>query len=125
MSFIKFLVVGGAATLIQYVLLVGLVELTVINVVILSGVSYAVSAVFNYLVNYYFTFKSVASHRVATIKFLLVAGCGLLLNTFAVYVMVEIQNMHYLVSQVLATTVVLLWNFSIHKYWTYNTGQVK
>lgn len=125
MKFIKFIGVGGVATAIQYILLVLLVELTSTNIVLLSAFSFLVSAVFNYLMNYYFTFESDAKHGVATIKFALVASCGLLLNTAIMHLMVEMQNIHYIVSQVSATIVVLFWNFFIHKYWTYNTGQLK
>jgi len=124
-NFIKFVGVGGVATAIQYGLLIILVELTNANVVMLSAISFVVSAIFNYLMNYYFTFESDAKHGVASAKFTLVATCGLLLNTLIMHLMIEIQQFHYLLSQATATIVVLLWNFFIHKYWTYQTGQLK
>ncbi len=125
MNFIKFIGVGGIATAIQYVLLILLVEVTSASVVLLSAIAFTVSAIFNYLMNYYFTFESDAKHGVASIKFVVVASCGLMFNTGIMHLMVEIQNIHYLVSQITATIVVLFWNFFIHKYWTYNTGQLK
>jgi putative flippase GtrA len=125
MKFAKFLMVGGAATLIQYGLLIVFVERLMIEAVIASASSYALSSIFNYLMNYYFTFSSGADHGKSSIKFAVVAIIGLALNTCTMYLFVNMLNIHYVLSQVVATGVVLFWNYFVHKNWTYKTVKGK
>lgn len=117
--FIKFLGVGGVATLIQYGLLILLVEKLAVDTVQASAASYAISAVFNYLMNYYFTFSSAASHKLAAARFAVVVVIGLGINSALMYALTEHLKLHYLIAQVSATVVVLMWNFLAHRFWTY------
>jgi len=123
MRFIKFLGVGGTATALQYGLLILLVEANLAPAVIASGISYAVSSVLNYLLNYYFTFNSDAHHHRALLKFIAVACVGLSINTSLIYILIEQISIHYLIAQALATLTVLLWNYFAHKHWTYKAVQ--
>ena len=115
----KFIGVGGAATLFQYSLLIIFVELDLLTPVPASVVSFALSSLLNYLLNYYFTFQSNANHNIAMIRFFLVASIGLIMNASIMYLLVEYLDFHYIISQLAATVTVLFWNFIIHKKWTY------
>ena len=117
----KFIGVGGAATLFQYSLLIIFVELDLLNPVPASVISFALSSLLNYLLNYYFTFQSNANHNIAMIRFFLVASIGLIMNASIMYLLVEHLDFHYVVSQLAATVIVLFWNFIIHKKWTYKS----
>lgn len=119
LHFGKFLGVGGAATLLQYALLLTMVELFALKSVLASSVSYVISALFNYILNYRFTFQSTADHKTALLRFSVVAACGLGINSLIMYFLTEIFTLYYLLAQVVATLVVLVWNFSAHRYWTY------
>lgn len=121
MKFIKFLGVGGLATAVQYGILILLVETDLAIAVVASSVGYIVSGVLNYVLNYYYTFQSVAKHHSAAIKFILVMTIGLGINSGMVYLLTEIVGIYYLVAQVLATIAVLLWNFTAHLFWTYKS----
>ena len=116
---IKFLGVGAIATGIQYVLLILFVEFDLLEPVASSALSYSISAVFNYFANYYITFTSDAKHRVAAVKFVVIASLGLALNTGMMYIMVALFDVQYLLAQVITTCIVLVWNFLSHKYWTF------
>lgn len=121
MKFIKFLGVGGLATAIQYGILILLVETNLALPVVASSIGYLVSSIANYLLNYYFTFSSSASHSLAIVKFLVVALIGLLINSLLIYVMTEMISIYYIIAQIVATLAVLIWNFFAHKYWTYKS----
>lgn len=121
MKFIKFLGVGGAATLIQYGILIALVENFQASAVIGSTIGYVVSGVFNYTLNYYFTFLSQARHSLAAARFLIVALVGLALNSSLVFLLADILAVYYLAAQIAATVVVVIWNFLAHKHWTYRS----
>ncbi len=118
MEIVKFLIVGGSATALQYGLLIVFVQFAGLSPVVATSIAYAISSVYNYLLNYYATFKSDASHRTAATKFSAVAGSGLLINAGIIAALTKL-GAHYLVAQVVATLVILVWNFVVHKYWTY------
>lgn len=119
MKFIKFLGVGGTATAIQYGILVLLVEANLAVPVVASAIGYIISSAANYALNYYFTFSSTARHHVAIAKFIAVASAGLAINSALLYLMTEIASFYYLLAQLVATGAVMLWNFFIHRHWTY------
>ena len=118
MEIVKFLIVGGSATALQYGLLIVFVQFAGLSPVVATSIAYAISSVYNYLLNYYATFKNDGSHRTAATKFLAVAGSGLLINAGIIAALTKL-GAHYLVAQVVATLVILVWNFVVHKYWTY------
>jgi putative flippase GtrA len=116
---IKFLLAGGIATLVQYAALVLLVELADMNPVLASVLGYAIGAVVNYLLNYYFTFLSEGKHFQTALKFSVVVVSALSLNALIMYICTELLQIYYLIGQVIATLMVLVWNFFAHKLWTY------
>ncbi|MFT5294380.1 MAG: putative flippase GtrA [Colwellia sp.] len=126
MYLLKFLGVGGIATIVQYIIFVILIELLKIDIVLASAIGYTISSIFNYLLNYYFTFTSKVKHHVAMVKFALIVLIGLSLNSFIIHVLVDMLNMHYLLSQIITTGIVLIFNFVAHKFWTYkeNIGNI-
>ena len=114
---IKFLVVGGTATVLQFALLVVLVETTSLGKVASSAMSYVLSAMYNYLANYYLTFQSSRSHWLAFPRFCLVVLVGATVNTavFAVF----LRALPYVAAQVIAIAAALVSNYLLHKYWIY------
>lgn len=121
MYFIKFLGIGAIATIIQYVIFITLVEFTSLAVVLASALGYGISSIFNYLMNYHYTFSSDAKHKVASLKFTLVALVGLSLNSILMYLLVGLFEVHYIISQIIVTGVILVINFFAHKLWTFQT----
>lgn len=119
---VRFLGVGTIATLLQYLILIALVEFLGISAVAASATGFAISAVFNYSANYYFTFASQEKHRVAGLKFALVASLGLVLNTLSMYLLVDLFALQYLIAQILSTGLVLVWNFFANRHWTYKVS---
>jgi len=118
-QFLRFATVGGIATAIHYLILVALVHVASMNAVWASTVGFIVSAVCNYSLNYRFTFRSNVDHRRAVVKFFIVAGVGLVLNSFTMLIASGYLRVHYLLAQVLATGLVLLWNFAGNRLWTF------
>ena len=127
---IKFLMIGGAATLLQFFLLAVFVELHWLSATPASATSYAVSAIFNYLANYYFTFASTHNHSQTFPKFAVTAAIGVALNTALFKIaLVSLQNYllvnsnlldsAYLFAQLFATLLTLIVNFLLHKFWIY------
>lgn len=117
--FSKFFSVGAISTVLQYIVLMLLVELLSVDAVIASSIGYIAGAVFNYAANYYLTFKSNASHVGALIKFSVVVTGGLLINYGLMLLLVDYFAWPYLIGQVIATGIVFFYNFFAHRSWTY------
>jgi len=118
-QFLLFAGVGAIGTLGHYTTLIVLVQFWAVDPVFASSLGFVVGAIINYILNYHFTFQSDKRHAEALTKFLIVATIGAGINGFIMYIGVENTNINYLVVQIFATGVVLLWNFIVNKLWTF------
>ncbi len=119
----SFLGVGALSTLLQYFILVICVEFVGLSAVAGSAIGFAISAVFNYLLNYHFTFRSDNAHAVAASRFALVASVGLAINTGLMALLVHYTRLPYIVSQVFSTAIVLVWNFFGNALWSFASAR--
>jgi putative flippase GtrA len=118
--FPHFAFVGAVSTGIQYLILSSLVILARADPVAASAIGFVMAAAANYLLNYRFTFRSTQPHGPALLKFITLASIGLLLNS-AIMQLLARGALHYLLAQVVATGVVLLWNFFGNACWTFRS----
>jgi putative flippase GtrA len=117
--FARFLLVGGLCTALQYLILVAGVRGFGLSATLSSTLGYVASTAVNYYLNHRFTFASESLHRHALPRFLLIVCCGLALNAAVTFVGTSIYGLHYIVAQMLATCVTLLWNFLANSRWTF------
>ncbi|GAB2528418.1 GtrA family protein [Microbulbifer agarilyticus] len=113
----SFILVGGIATAVQYLLLIALVELFGVFAVAASAVAYGGAALVSYLLNFHVTFSGRAGHRQALPRFIAVVIIGLGVNTLSFTVLLVF--LPYLFAQVGATLVTLVSNYLLHQYWIY------
>lgn len=118
-QFMYFAAVGAVGTVGQYLTLMALVETHMLKPVPASVIGFAVGAVINYFLNYHLTFSSDKPHIEAMSKFFTVAIIGAVINTALMYVGNNLLQLYYLLPQVFATGLVLLWNFLANKLWTF------
>ena len=118
-QFLMFAGVGAIGTIGHYTVLIVLVQFWAVDPVVASTVGFVVGAIINYILNYHFTFQSDKQHTEALTKFLIVAIIGAGINTSIMYIGVENTRINYLLVQIFATGVVLLWNFVVNKLWTF------
>jgi putative flippase GtrA len=118
-QFLQFASVGIVGTFVHYATLTALVEFFHAGPVVSSGIGAVFGAITNYFLNYYYTFKSNEHHHHALPKFLLIAGIGLILNSAVMGFCTAFLFFHYLVAQLLATGLVLIWTFSANRIWTF------
>jgi putative flippase GtrA len=118
-KFIRFASVGAFGVVVQYLVLILLVEVFDLNTVLASGCGFVIAAWVNYYLNYHYTFASEKCHRETFVKFSIIAGIGLLLNSAIIAAATGMLSLHYLLAQALAIGVVLIWNFSGNLLWTF------
>lgn len=116
-----FLLVGGSCTAFHYLVLIALVSIGRLSPAFASSIGFSLSAILNYAFNRRLTFRSDASHHAAFPKFLGVAISGLGLNASLLLLLNERLGWHYMVAQIIATGMTLVWNFTFHKIWTFGT----
>ena len=121
-SSFRFVLVGAAATALQYVIVLASVELGSMLPATASAFGFAISAVFNYLANRRLTFDSDASHRVAVPRFAAMVRIGLVVTWLCMRLLTSLR-WHYLPSQVLTTAIVLLINFQLASRWVFRTRE--
>ena len=121
-QFALFVVVGCAAAVGHYGLLVALVELFAAPAVPASAAGFVVGGIISYLLNYRFVFNSTGEHLPTAGKFLAVATTGLALNSAIMWVLTHWFPVHYLLAQVAATGTVMLWSYGANRFWTFGSA---
>lgn len=115
---LRFLAVGGASTALHYSVLVLAVEALGWDAVTATAVGFIAGAALNYAFNRRLSFASRRRHREALPRFLAMVGLGTLLNS-ALLQATLLAGLHYLPGQVLATAVVLVYNYLVLRYWVF------
>ena len=113
----KFGVVGVIAFVIDYGLLVLLTEVFGVNYLVSATISFTASVIFNYLASmrYVFTHKEGMSRRREFIIFVTLSVIGLIINNLCMWAGVELAHIHYLITKIGATFIVMVWNFVTRK----------
>lgn len=111
---IKFGFVGIFSTLLDYIILFVLKEKFYLGVLYASAFSFIISVLFNYTLSMRFVFidkKDMSKIKEVSI-FFLTAILGLIINQMVMYISIEKLKIYYMISKVLATAIVMFWNFA-------------
>ncbi len=116
---LKFGVVGVIAFVIDYGVMVLLVELFAMNPVLAAGISFCVSVTFNYFASmrYVFTHREDLSRQAEFAIFIVLSVIGLGINELLMWLGVDVLLVSYLIVKLFATAVVMGWNFFSRKKW--------
>lgn len=116
-QFAKFSVVGTLSFLIDYGLMVLLTEVVGLNYLLSATISFAVSVCFNYYASmrYVFKHKEELSRRREFIIFVVLSVVGLGINDLLMWIGTDCFGISYLITKLVATAVVMLWNFITRK----------
>jgi len=116
-----FLLVGGGATALHYLIAALLWRAVGLAPPLASGLGFGLSALFNYAANARYTFQSTGAHTQNLPRFALVAGIGLALNSGVIWGLTH-WGWNAVAAQLLATVLVLAWNFVLNAVWTFHNG---
>ena len=113
---LKFGFVGGTAFVIDYVLLYFCTEFLHIHYLISSIISFTVSVIFNYILSIKWVFDVKKKQDVKDfVIFIILSVIGLGINSLIMYVMVEKFGVYYMLSKIVSTAVVMVYNFITRK----------
>ena len=113
---LKFGVVGGLAFLIDYCLLYVLTEFIGIHYLISSVISFIVSLIFNYILSIKWVFDVTKKQTIKEVTiFVILSVMGLGINQIVMYLGSDILHIHYMITKLAATAIVMVWNFVTRK----------
>ncbi len=114
---VKFGFVGGAAFVIDYGLLIAFTEWAGIHYFISAFLSFSISVIFNYIASIIWVFNvdQSKSKQKTFIIFIVLSILGLLLNQLIMWLGVEVIHMYYLYVKIIATALVMVFNFITRK----------
>ena len=113
----KFGIVGGIAFLIDFSVLYLCTDVFGIYYLISSVISFTVSVIFNYIlsVKWVFNVNNDNSSRKNFMIFIILSVIGLLINELIMYIMVDKLKVYYMLSKIVSTVVVMIFNFITRK----------
>lgn len=120
----RYIGVGGIGTAGHFLVLWTLVNQWQFNELLATTLGFVVGGLINYWLNYHFTFASKQNHQETAIKFFTIAILGMLLNGIAFSFFSHYFMLHYLISQLLSTILVLAFTFVLNLQWTFRTSPI-
>jgi putative flippase GtrA len=120
-KFLKFGVVGASGAAVDFGTTWLLKEKLRVNPYVANSTGFALAVMSNYVLNRLWTFQSHTPSVAAEFSmFLLAALVGLALNNGIIYLLSERGKFNFYLSKVVATGVVMLWNFWANYTFTFH-----
>ena len=117
--FLGYALAGIAATGSHYATMVVLVWALGGHEVAASSIGFVVGALVKYPLNYWLVFGSRQRHAVAVTRFVLALAIAFLLNAAILALLLKALDVHYMVSQVLTTGLVLFASYVMARLWIF------
>lgn len=113
----KFAIVGGTAFIIDFAFLYIFKEFLHFHVILANTLSFCISVIYNYIasVKWVFDVNKEKDPKRNFILFIIFSVIGLLLNDLIMWVSVDMIHIHYLLGKILATIIVMIFNFITRK----------
>lgn len=117
MQIVKFIIVGGIATIIDFVLLYILKEFVGINEIVSNTISFTISLIYNYIasIKWVFDVDNNKNQNKQFVTFVVFSFIGLFINNLILWICIDKFSINYLLGKVIATGIVMIFNFVTRK----------
>ena len=119
----RYCFVGGTSFLIDFFIYIGLIEIFNVNYLISAAIAFAISVIFNYYLSTSWVFnQSNIENRVIEFNlFILISVMGLIFTEILLFVFIDWLSIGYILSKIIASILVMFWNFSARRIMFYGT----
>lgn len=113
----KFVIVGGIATIIDWVIYYIVYNFLHINPLIANIISFSVSVIYNYIasVKWVFNVNKDKNKIRLLVEFLVFSVIGLLLSELLLWIGIDKMNLNAMLTKIIATAIVMVFNFITRK----------
>lgn len=120
-QFFRYLFVGGFAFLVDFFLLYFFSDVCGIYYLVSAALSFIISLIVNYLISVYWVFNKnkIDNKLVEFGVFSLIGVVGLIFTEVILYLCTDVFGIYYLVSKIIATAIVMFWNFLARRFMFY------
>ena len=117
MQIFKFVIVGGIATSIDFIMYYIGYNFLKLNPLIANIISFSISVVYNYYASVIWVFDvdDEKNKKIIFIEFIAFAIIGLLLSEFLLFFLIKKFNVQKMLSKITSTIIVMIFNFITRK----------
>ena len=121
LQFFRFIFVGGTAFLIDFFIYFALVEFAHLNYLISAAIAFFISVLANYYLStsWVFNQSQIENRAIEFNIFLAISFVGLIFTEILLYIFTDMCSINYLWSKIIASILVLFWNFSARRVMFY------
>ncbi len=114
----RYLFSGGVAFIVDFSLLYILTDVCGVYYLLSTIISFIIGLIITYLfsISWVFNQRKLNNRLFEILIFSIIGGIGLLLTTFFIWLFTDILHVHYLISKIVTTIIVFVWNFIAKKY---------
>lgn len=118
-QFVRYGITGSTTVIINLALLFIFTEFFGLWYMFSAVIAGTACTVFNFLMNRRWSFKSNGTMHRQMVKYLLLLGFNYLYSLGALYLLVELLHINYLLAQIIVSMVMVSWNFAMFRYVIY------
>ena len=113
LQFFRYIFVGGTAFIVDFFFLYFLSDICGIYYLISAVLSFIISVLVNYIMSTRWVFNqdNIGNKVLEFNLFILISTIGLVFTEILLYFFTDIVGLYYLVSKIIASIIVLFWNF--------------
>lgn len=113
----RFSIVGAVATLIDFIFIYIFRDVCNLDLILSNTLSFTISVIYNYIASKTFVFNvdNNKNKKQTFLIFIIFSVLGLGINNIILEILTNVLNLYYLVSKVIATIFVMIFNFITRK----------
>ena len=113
----KFVIVGGISFLVDFVVYAVMCNILYIHYIIAGIAGFSISVIVNYILSMRFVFQSKGNIRKDKefVLFVVLSLIGMLLNSFVLFICIDLIFMDNIIAKIIATAIVMVYNFVSRK----------
>jgi len=118
-SAFRYLVAGGSAAVVHFIILTSLVEFGSVNPTLATSVGFILGSMVNYTLQYHWTFAADGPHHVMFTRYASVTATTLSINAGLFWTFTNVFGIYYIIAQIISTGMMVVVNYLINKHFTF------